>query len=487
MKSRVSSNSEPCGGFQFAKPTQMPRMLVIFLLACPSIPAPTQVPFVDAQLSSRFVLSAPATGGEHFGIRAAALGDLDGDGVRDHAIGDGDLGAARRTAGRVSVFSGKTGSLLGVLEGADAPDAGRIQGPRTRAHDAPPPFAPALFGAAFATIGDVDGDGRDDFLVSAWAGAIDEQRSPHWRHGYVRLYSGRELGLLREIPSDTDSDGFGIALDTADVDGDGELDWIIGAPGTSTGWDADRSDGRVLIHAGKDGRLLSVLRGDSPRSDGFGHSVCAVPDFDGDGRPDLVIGAPWDSPPDVDADADGCVYLASSQGGRILRVLRSEQRRCETGARFGWTLTRTGDLGGDGAPDFLVGCLHSSTRAYSGKGAALLRDYEHFLEPQPAWGVANSMCTLSDLDRDGVPEVAGGSEDPSDLERRRNVTVFSGRTGSVLHVFDTGRSFANVANAGDVDGDGAEDILVGVWQEDRVTVYSGKTWSQLRELRRPNR
>ncbi|MFO1011034.1 MAG: hypothetical protein U1F29_13300 [Planctomycetota bacterium] len=462
-------------------------MLPIFLLTCLSIPALHQAPFVDAQTSPPFSSSRAGASESHFGRRFATIGDVDGDGVYDHAIGDCSPGSERRESGRVWIFSGKAGTLLGVLEGAGAPDSDRIQGPPTRTFQPSLTYAPAAFGAAFAIAGDVDADGYTDFLVSAWAGAIDEDRSPHWRHGYVRLYSGRELRLLREIPSDADSDGFGSALDAADVDGDGVLDWIIGAPGTSTGGEADRSNGRVLIHGGKDGRLLSVVRSDSPRSDGFGHSVCAVTDMDADGRPDLAIGAPWEAPPDADADADGCVYLASSRGGRILRVLRSEQRRCETGARFGWTLTRTSDQSGDGVPDFLVGCLHSSTRAYSGKGAALLCDYEHYLEPQLPWGAANSMCALSDLDRDGVPEVAVGSEDPSDLERRRSVTVFSGRTGSVLHVIDAGRSFANVANGGDVDGDGLDDLLVGLWQEDRVVVYSGATWFPIRELRRHKR
>lgn len=57
----------------------------------------------------------------------------------------------------------------------------------------------------------------------------------------------------------------------------------------------------------------------------------------------------------------------------------------------------------------------------------------------------------------------------------------------MLHVIDAGRSFANVANGGDVDGDGLDDLLVGLWQEDRVVVYSGATWFPIRELRRHKR
>ena len=90
----------------------------------------------------------------------ASVGDVDGDGITDHALTDANPFAGRTGPGRVWIFAGRDGHVLGKLEGEEA---------RPSSND--PGRGPAMFGSAFARLGDVDGDGRADFLVAAWAGA----------------------------------------------------------------------------------------------------------------------------------------------------------------------------------------------------------------------------------------------------------------------------------------------------------------------------
>lgn len=460
-----------------------------------------QVPFLDAQRASpasstpfseadwlagdepQPAPQVPDRTNDHFGVAFGSIGDVDGDGVSDHAVADVNLGARRSGPGRVAIFSGRDGTLLGSLDGAALPGSRSASGASTDTMLAP--GSPPAFGKAFAPLGDVDGDGRDDFLVAAWGGALGDGQSragssrPR-RRGYVRLYSGKSLAVLRELAAPSELDGFGFALDAADLDGDGIAEWIVGAPLS----DLDRSVlPSVHVYSGKDGHLVRTITSTTERGL-FGHAVCAIPDVDGDRRMDLAIGAPSEGPV-IEYGAPGRVYIVSSVTSAFLHVLTGRPERLDGEAAFGWSLARAGDLDADGSSDLLIGCLDVYVRAWSTRTHGILRDFDDHRRGMFASGASNTVCSLGDLDRDGVPEVAVGCEETYDSGDRYDVTVYSGKLGRTLHVFDTGTSFANVASAGDVDGDGSDDLLVGIWQEDRVVVYSGKTWCAIRELRRP--
>ncbi|MCG8457903.1 MAG: integrin alpha, partial [Holophagales bacterium] len=159
----------------------------------------------------------------------------------------------------------------------------------------------AGFGWQVRNIGDVDGDGVNDFATSA---PLGYQSDPS-RSGWVAVYStrgGQRLWSRRGRPGDRL--GFTIAA-AGDVDGDGTPDIIAGAPDGS----------RVEVLAGATGTPLHVLEPDPP-GPGFGRSVAGVGDVDADGHADLLIGATDHGPA---GGSPGRALLVSGRDGSILR------------------------------------------------------------------------------------------------------------------------------------------------------------------------
>lgn len=207
-------------------------------------------------------------GGEaygYFGHAVAAVGDMDGDGAADVVVGapsgrDDD----GRATGTVSLLSGKTGRSLWSVSGD-----GELES----------------LGESLAVLGDVNGDGAMDVAVGA-PGAASAGRGT----GAVRILSGRDGRVWRALQGRGGGDRFGASLAAAgDVDGDGVGDLLVGAPGDDRGGDAA---GAVLLWsgAGRGSDPLLTLTGALP-GDEFGHAVAAPGDVDGDGVPDLAAAA----------------------------------------------------------------------------------------------------------------------------------------------------------------------------------------------------
>ncbi len=232
--------------------------------------------------------------GCNFGINAAGLDDIDGDGFGDVAIGTGT--ACRR----VHVYSGHTGQWLYEIQ---SPDIG------------------ALFGVNIASVPDVDGDGGSEIVVSDPA----EPAGPNLTgFGRAYLFSGANGALLRRLDSPLPEPVlFGSPVrGIGDLDGDGRGEVLIAAwedqqPGLPT------RSGVAYAYSGATGAVLHTLTSPAPESGGrFGSGVAEIPDVDGDGRPDIAVGARAEDPGDRPRTS-GAVHIFSGATGEPLRVLLS--------------------------------------------------------------------------------------------------------------------------------------------------------------------
>lgn len=254
-----------------------------------------------------------------FADSVRGVGDLNGDGYGDVLVGSQATSDVLTNAGRVFAFSGADGSLLWTRDGASEGDA---------------------LGSAVGALGDVNFDGVPDVVVgSSGAGPSDG--------GEALVLDGVDGSLIRTLrPADEDSaSDFGqfFASGAGDFDGDGVQDIFVGDFGEGTGPRA--GSGAVHIFSGRSGRRIHLLRG-LKAGEGLGLGR-GIPDVNGDGRPDIIVGAYTNS---EGAPNGGAAYLFSGRSGALLRTLTATL----DSDNFGGDAVSIGDANGDGLPDFVV-------------------------------------------------------------------------------------------------------------------------------------
>jgi hypothetical protein len=275
------------------------------------------------------------------------------------------------------------------------------------------------------------------------------------------------------LHGDHTGDGFGSALAvTDDLDGDGVPDLLIGAP-AAPGTASAPGYARVL--SGKDGSLLMRLLGQG--ADQFGASVAAAGDVDGDGLRDLLVGNPGAAGPQSATDA----RLFSSHDGHLLAVLPGLSF-ADSWDAFGHAVADLGDLTGDGVPDFGVGGPSLSgeqpgfVRLYDGATATPINALvgEDFGDE-----FGFSLASPGDVNLDGTPDILVGALGGDYAELRTGVD------GTLLLTLPgaPGGGFASaVSGAGDIDGDGTPDLAIGIPLFNRVDVLSGASGALLRHF-----
>ncbi len=193
-----------------------------------------------------------------------------------------------------------------------------------------PDYRKALFGAAVLAPEDFDDDGVLDLVVGApaFGGGL----------GRIDVLSDTNFDLLRTFEGRTRGDAFGSILSAArDFNGDGKLDFIVGAP---LGHRRTTPSGCVRVISGADFRILRSSYGQESMGL-FGESAVGIDDLDGDGRPDPLVGAPSQSHGEI-VDA-GHVHVVSGKTGVLLRSWTGEVNGEFYGpalvADLTWTLT----------------------------------------------------------------------------------------------------------------------------------------------------
>jgi len=349
--------------------------------------------------------------GDALGSVVAGVGDLNGDGFADFAIGIPGHDTRLRNEGAVAVYFGRPGPLpsepdlflvgrsrdesfgsaiaggdfngdgyADLVVGAPGSYLGEVNAGAVFVYyggPAGPASRPetvlvgktfdGLFGSAVAAVGDVNGDGYGDLLVGAYEGVADPRAT-----GAAYLYYGGPRGLATApalmLRGQGWGDQFGAALAAlGDVDGDGFADFAVGAPKND---EAGEDAGAVYVyHGGPRGPLSEPrtrLLGPGPGSQ-FGTTLAGIGDLDGDGHADLLVGAFA-----AGGAEEGAVFLyrgaAAGLGPRPALTLHGRH----PGAHLGRGLAGGGDLDGDGRPDLAVGAEGDRSRGPQA-GAVFLR------------------------------------------------------------------------------------------------------------------
>lgn len=302
----------------------------------------------------------------------------------------------------------------------------------------------------------------------------------------IALVCGPRLAMAQSesfrISGDTGGDAFGtIVAGGGDCDGDGVPDLLIGATGDdNTFTDA----GSVRLVSGRDGAVKLVIDGERP-SHQIGDSAAIVGDVDNDGFADFGIGV-------EEIGSDGITTFGRIRvySGRTGAVLRDVSGPSSYNSVPG-SVSAAGDVDADGIADVLVGWPNAVTffmdegmvQVFSGATGQAVHtlpgSYSH-----AAFG--RRLDGLGDLNHDGHDDFAA-SETPA--IGSAIVHVFSGKDAASLQVlmgvFGIDEFRGGFAAAGDVDFDGVGDLCLNgnVWpQPDYVRVYSGSTWSPLFEV-----
>lgn len=310
-------------------------------------------------------------------------------------------------------------------------------------------------GWALARTGDVNADGVPDLAV----GCTDTFVGP----GTVQVVSLADGTVIRTLTGEAVGNTFGSAVDAGfDVDGDGVGDVISGAPGFDVGNPFDNR-GRAYVHSGATGNLLFTVTGGNA-FDAFGSSVALLGDVDGDGRSEFAVGAPGAT------GSAGQVTVFRGINGVAFWARTGDV----AGDRFGASVAAAGDITGDGVPDLLVGAPYKTVGGLAGAGrihlfsgatGLLVRAFD---ATQAAEHLGVAVASVPDLDADGVRDVVGGAPDHDgpwliDSGRAR---AWSGATGTLLWEVAGAlvylKAGLDVDPAGDLDGDGTGDVLVGM-------------------------
>lgn len=394
----------------------------------------------------------------YLGRSVSTAGDVNGDGYADVIVG-----CIQYTNGQT--FEGAAFLHLGSATGISSSPFLRYEGNANNAG----------MGEGVSGAGDVNGDGYSDFLVG-----VPNQARTYIFHGGT--YS------VSTTPAFTRSSGssgahLGAAVANAgDVNGDGYSDAIMGAPDASNG---QANEGLAYVHHGSITGLSAApstnLQADVPGAH-FGTSVASAGDVNGDGYADVVVGAP-------DSGVGGMAYIYHGSASGLSLAPAFTMTGAAT-ARLGAAVSTAGDFNVDGYADVLIGAPGlDQVHLYFGSPTGIFPSDTLITAPLSGSQFGAAVATAGDVNGDGYSDIVIGAPAASNVQPSGGAAYiyhgvifeFSGVPNITIAAAQAGGALGtSVAGAGDVNGDGYSEVMIGIpfassgeANEGLVNIYRG--------------
>jgi hypothetical protein len=373
--------------------------------------------------------------GQYFGESVSSAGDVNGDGYDDVIVGAPPY---QNLTGRAYIFFG--GEILNNV--ADV----TLTGTSTNQY----------FGESVSSAGDVNGDGYEDVIV----GEPEYFNSPSPGKAYI-FFGGVTMNNIVDVTltGEAVNDYFGRSVSSAgDVNGDGLDDVITGARGPGSG----RGKAYIFYGGINMNNTPDVIMIGEAIDNYFGTSVSSAGDLNGDGFSDVIIGADY-------ASLTGKAYIFF--GGAAMNNIADVTLTGEAVNNFfGHSVSSAGDVNGDGFDDVIVGAYQYSSntgRAYIYFGGAVMNNSADVILTGES---ANNQFGLSvsaagDVNDDGFADVIIGANFAS-LTGKAYVYFGGAAMNNIPDVTLKGEAAndlfgGSVSSAGDINGDGYSDVVVG--------------------------
>ncbi|WP_138484875.1 FG-GAP-like repeat-containing protein [Dyadobacter bucti] len=405
-----------------------------------------------------------------FGQSVAGAGDVNGDGFSDLVTGAILFDKGQNNEGAAFVFHG---SAAGVNTNA----AVVLENNQ----------ASAAHGWSVASAGDVNGDGYGDLVVGSYLydnGQVNE--------GAAFVYHGSQAGANPVAAVTLESNqaeargGISVAC-AGDVNGDGYSDILVGV------WQFDQgeaNEGAVMVHQGSATGIIktpvSTMEGNQAHA-AMGWSVKSAGDVNGDGYSDIIAGANMFDNGQVDEGA-AFVWCGGAEGVNIAPVFSHKGNQNE--AQFGWSVKGAGDVNGDGFGDIIVGAPaydngqsdEGTAFIYHGSANGISNVNAYVESNQINAAMGKSVSGAGDVNGDGYDDVIVGVAYYTNQQQYEGAAfVYYGSVNGIItnapSILESNQQNAwmgkSVSTAGDVNGDGFSDVIVGIDMYDNGELDEG--------------
>lgn len=307
----------------------------------------------------------------------AGIGDFNGDGIADYLVGQSGNLMGGLPTGNAYIISGASGTAHTYFSGGGT--------------------AGMQIGASVSGVGDFNNDGYADVVIGA-PGAMGGNGAAYFVQGSANglsgtLYPTATSGNSQMLTGASTGAGFGQSVrGIGDINGDGYMDFAIGAPGDNGG-----AGSVEIVYGHKNGTSgLPNGRLTGTMGAGFGTEILALGDINGDGYSDILI---------ANADNSGRIYLGNNAGQQDFMLEGSGYQINGAGA--------IGDFNGDGFDDFVISLAddtHSKMYVVYGKeGGAPVLNFDYLKDPNNAFEMIYQGATKHDsmLEITGVGDING--------------------------------------------------------------------------------